>query len=503
MSGQGWRADVLAIKGDLKIAFEIQWSRQSIEETQLRQERYRQSGVECVWLFRTTPDSSPNPELPIFQLVETGGEFKVKFESRYLLLEDFVKAWLNEQIQYCTHLQLSAYQKINICISSCFCAKCEEKNHYFQILNSIYLSECGLSLERNQSKRTKLEFRPEIVQLIQKFAERQQKEDLYLANIERSKERFQSFTCCWCGYTLYHRDEVYRITTLEEIVKFNSPIESDPYPHWCYSKVHRFCNQRTLPDESQQSIVWVEGRKTDYRLKHVTFPPLPEVSTTIIDLADLPLSIKKSNNSTSLNTSNTCRFPDEIASDLKLIWQSILGSLPQEYEGLFRCYASLKSFYGDTVIIDLSYSFKSKTLDTYMSTFLNTCQEVLAKKSLYIRVDLKDSPQILWQSVNSTGKLSQDDSQAHQMTQNLNDIWQQLLKIIPDNYNSLRTLLMQHGLLLDIQNYRVIIGLSSQPLIDRANRDKLQIKQSFEKILGQSIEVQFTLLQKIDNNSKT
>ncbi len=71
--GDGWRADVLASKSSVKIAFEVQWSTQTAEETQLRQARYQATNVRCCWFFRKMPSTlGPQKEIPAFELFFEG-----------------------------------------------------------------------------------------------------------------------------------------------------------------------------------------------------------------------------------------------------------------------------------------------------------------------------------------------------------------------------------------------------------------------------------------------
>jgi len=77
-----WRADVLADRGGQRVAFEVQWSRQALAETEARQPRYRAAGVRGCWFFRYPPrelrrpgsgtDFEARQDLPLFSFTAAG-----------------------------------------------------------------------------------------------------------------------------------------------------------------------------------------------------------------------------------------------------------------------------------------------------------------------------------------------------------------------------------------------------------------------------------------------
>jgi competence protein CoiA len=85
-SGDQWKADVLAIKDNTKTkaAFEVQWSRQTDEETRQRQTRYKNAGVRGLWLFRQH-DFPVEKDVPAFRLIfdEKNKSFLVAIPSPF------------------------------------------------------------------------------------------------------------------------------------------------------------------------------------------------------------------------------------------------------------------------------------------------------------------------------------------------------------------------------------------------------------------------------------
>ncbi|MBI5482986.1 MAG: hypothetical protein HY888_00800, partial [Deltaproteobacteria bacterium] len=77
-SGFEWKADVFIEKGDQKVAIEIQISPQQFSDYRIRQQRYNESGVQCLWLSNVLPEFS-DKDVPVFELSKSEGVFVVDF----------------------------------------------------------------------------------------------------------------------------------------------------------------------------------------------------------------------------------------------------------------------------------------------------------------------------------------------------------------------------------------------------------------------------------------
>lgn len=102
-SGQRWIADTLLERDGFKLAIEIQVSPQSFSDYRIRQQRYRESGIKCIWLS-CFPSLFSDEEIPVFELSKSKGVYVIDFpkflEAPWLKLPaDFTGASLGEFIQ--------------------------------------------------------------------------------------------------------------------------------------------------------------------------------------------------------------------------------------------------------------------------------------------------------------------------------------------------------------------------------------------------------------------
>ena len=105
VSGPDWRADVLATApkkhqlGYIRIAFEVQWSPQTLERTIARQKKYERDGIRGCWFFKKMPTLQARKDLPMFRLEEFDGRLLVVNADRSYSIDAFVKALLSKRIR--------------------------------------------------------------------------------------------------------------------------------------------------------------------------------------------------------------------------------------------------------------------------------------------------------------------------------------------------------------------------------------------------------------------
>jgi len=134
-SDETWTADVLAQKGHLKVAIEIQWSSQTSQETLRRQERYHQSGVRCLWLFRQPgfPTSKELPGAHVSGDITTG--FEARLPNQAMPLNKFLDAVFGRRFRY--GIPVGARGAIRILSGVLECWKCREQTRIITFIEVL------------------------------------------------------------------------------------------------------------------------------------------------------------------------------------------------------------------------------------------------------------------------------------------------------------------------------------------------------------------------------
>jgi hypothetical protein len=126
VTGEGWRADVLASRGQTQIAFEVQWSPQDEELALARQDRYRRDGIRGCWLYRGAVGRARR-ELPMFALKSGGGQAVVAHAGREYAVREFVKLLLQGRVRFLTALRTRA--RVNFIEMDCW--RCHKPAHIY------------------------------------------------------------------------------------------------------------------------------------------------------------------------------------------------------------------------------------------------------------------------------------------------------------------------------------------------------------------------------------
>lgn len=171
-SGKKWIADIYAEKNNQKMCIEIQWSSQTVEDTELRHNIYEESGIRCLWLMRfpttifkyewelsrTIEKYNKNANV-LYLKKDDDGAFKVGGFYKYALAEKgtTVRQMVSfELVEFLTEMlleknvkkinlnKIQKYIRANYHESSCW--KCNRKTNivvefsFFIYMNGLYIN---------------------------------------------------------------------------------------------------------------------------------------------------------------------------------------------------------------------------------------------------------------------------------------------------------------------------------------------------------------------------
>lgn len=276
--GRDWRADVMVEKDHQRYAFEIQMSPQTLNRTIERQEKYMRDGVIGCWLFETIPAklSEERPDLPLFQVFQEEGEFKVSLSGRKVLpLEIFVEDFLKGKIQFRSHVLTNKIQHLNIQFYEMPCWDCGVINHLYYI-KPEFTSSCNASLHYVESLwgEHRLVYIPKVRQVVEEYAASVPELNLATIKPRYSKTAGKSYVSYGCeacdkifGDWFVHEAEMEVqygcgvIETLEVDIEMDEQLHY-AIPHWCHPGEDDYCSNG-IECEPPINLLQVEKPKTE------------------------------------------------------------------------------------------------------------------------------------------------------------------------------------------------------------------------------------------------
>jgi len=262
-SETNWRADVLAIQNEKRIAFEVQWSRQTFVDTDFRQNRYKDSNVRGCWFFRTAPKELREhddtlkalKEIPAFKIFkDENSNIIAQLKQTQMPLKSLVDSLLKGQLKYCEHVRLKPRQEATIVFFETTCWKCDKPQHLWTVeQNFISVCNQGFYLIGTLRNHKDIDKSPQVYNAVKKFLQTGKGNKLKIGQLKNRysktiQDSYLSHGCFYCDAIF--GDWFLNIEKMDGISDPNSTnvkveIEFDEFSdkgnHWCYSENGEFC----------------------------------------------------------------------------------------------------------------------------------------------------------------------------------------------------------------------------------------------------------------------
>ncbi len=179
-------------------------------------------------------------------------------DRRKIELQEFLENFISNNIQFKPMAITKSVQTVNLVFYEMNCWKCGELNHLFYVETPFY-SACNAKIKPEEAlwESNSIEYRPEIIELAEKFIESKKDLNLKLGQI---KERYSntvgksymSFGCHKCDSIfgdffvmeakldiMYEPKELTHQGEIELKESFELNI-----PHWCFPDNEQFCDEK-------------------------------------------------------------------------------------------------------------------------------------------------------------------------------------------------------------------------------------------------------------------
>ena len=271
--GDGWIADVMATRTDVKAVFEVQWSRQTLANYSMRQRRYLESGIASAAWFARHHDGLPSSDrqLPVFGLTIEDGTPSVAVEETRLPLSEAVRRLLTGGLQHRDYLFGDGAGEADVVVMETSCYRCHATFGVWDVRERIAIGNCGRRAaapnHREDFPRHRPETHPAVVAAASRAIEMQGTRvgRLGMRTTYASGATYMAFTCPHCDATtgeVFVRQEFTSAGKLKTIT-CDIPDLVVSFPHWCLASDGGTCRVPTSEERSStdaQAAQPVAGR---------------------------------------------------------------------------------------------------------------------------------------------------------------------------------------------------------------------------------------------------